>query len=169
MPFTDERVNMKIHKAVWKISTAALALIFVFAGAVPAKTACTGVCSCHAGSTAEHRVHQNHREISHGMSVRLLKEPQSLPNPLVVLDTHDPACHEETAPCHTELAQPMAVRHKTLIALIQVDHFFPDWVAVTAYPLFGDDTLSTGNVFREWTSADENPVPLYLKHLALIC
>ena len=139
---------MKIRKAAWKISSIALALIFIVAGAVPVQAACTGVCSCHAMLTTEHHVHQAQSEISHGMDVRLFNEPQPLPDPLIGLNHHD---------------------HKTLIAVIQTDHSLPDWVAVTAYPLFGKDTHSTGNALRESTSADANPVPLYLQHLALIC
>ena len=69
---------MKIRKAAWKISSVALALIFIFAGGVSAKTGCTGVCSCHAGSSTKHHVHQVHREISNGKDVHLFNEPQPI-------------------------------------------------------------------------------------------
>ena len=161
---------MKIRRAAWKPLAGALALIFIFAGAVPAKTSCKGVCICSARPTAKHHVHQAHRDMSHSIHVDLLKSPQPLRNPWFGSSTHDPDCHEETTEtCHMELAQSVAVFHRKPIAGIQADHSSPSWVAATVYPFLRKGALSTGNAFREWIPVGGTPVPLYLQHLALIC
>jgi hypothetical protein len=163
-------IGMRIRKVVWKIVAGALALILFGAGAIPATTNCADGCACYRQSGHRFHVSPDHSITQPADSMPVLPVFHTPTHPAKKAPEHHPVCQARRAEtCRVQLYHPTGVVQRSVMAVVQKERL-TDCISGTAVA----EAIIEGDPFfdpsiRKMQSVDASSVPLYLKHLSIIC